>query len=393
MLSFQIKFKLTLGAPTDKKVGADGICSVSFIEDSPELGKASTLYEAVVENSAVVAWVLKEVDITFPLSSNWCFDRKSIAFNQVDFETVALHEFAHAHLIDHVNDRTNLMHYALIGNSVIDINETNIECGKDIIDKSIRYTGSQYKKIILPSQKVAGAAGAISGNISVCIGNNPEIYTVQPVANAASYLWTLPEGVTGASSTNSISLNFGTNAKSGNILVRGITTCMQEGQHSSLTVNIKERPETPVIRLDGEILVSSAANGNQWYFQNTLIPGAVSQSQTISKQGLYFAIVNRNGCYSDTSNVINAVPTSADEFAIKDIVQVYPVPAGNELIIELPGHLARSHFIIVNALGYTVMYGEISSREVIDTSSFSPGLYFVEVFNPVQRQVKKFIKI
>ena len=62
--------------------------------------------------------------------------------------------------------------------------------------------------------------GSITGSSPVCQSQNNVIYTVPVVPNASSYTWTLPSGASGTSSTNSISMNYGANAISGNITVK-----------------------------------------------------------------------------------------------------------------------------------------------------------------------------
>ncbi|MEI6901318.1 MAG: beta-glycosidase, partial [Bacteroidota bacterium] len=71
------------------------------------------------------------------------------------------------------------------------------------------------------------AAGTINGLASVCKGTTGVVYSVPPITNAASYVWTLPAGATTVSGagTNSITVNFGINAVSGNITVFGSNTC------------------------------------------------------------------------------------------------------------------------------------------------------------------------
>ena len=84
------------------------------------------------------------------------------------------------------------------------------------------------------------AAGTISGTTSVNKGQTGVVFTVPTITNATSYIWTLPTGATGTSTTNSITVSYGETAISGNISVKGINTC-GEGSTSSLviTVNIK----------------------------------------------------------------------------------------------------------------------------------------------------------
>ena len=69
---------------------------------------------------------------------------------------------------------------------------------------------------------IIGNAGTITGETVVCQGQQSVVYTVPEITHATSYTWTLPNGATGSSTSNSITVNYGTSAKSGAISVRGI---------------------------------------------------------------------------------------------------------------------------------------------------------------------------
>lgn len=69
---------------------------------------------------------------------------------------------------------------------------------------------------------IPGQPGAISGNTSVTSGSN-QTYGVAPVAGATSYLWSIPSGWVGTSTTNTISVT--TNSLSGVISVIAQNTC------------------------------------------------------------------------------------------------------------------------------------------------------------------------
>jgi len=77
------------------------------------------------------------------------------------------------------------------------------------------------KTVTVNIDPLPGPAGDISGLTSVCRGSQAVIYSVPAIVNATSYAWTLPEGATGSSSTNSISVAYGSMAVSGNISVHG----------------------------------------------------------------------------------------------------------------------------------------------------------------------------
>jgi len=59
------------------------------------------------------------------------------------------------------------------------------------------------------------AAGTITGDTTVCQNATNITYSIPAITGATSYVWTLPTGATGTSSTNSISVNFGSTATSG----------------------------------------------------------------------------------------------------------------------------------------------------------------------------------
>jgi alpha-tubulin suppressor-like RCC1 family protein len=69
------------------------------------------------------------------------------------------------------------------------------------------------------------APNPISGPAGACRGQNGVVFSVSPVTGATSYTWTLPTGATGSSTTNSISVNFGSTFVTGNICVSATGSC------------------------------------------------------------------------------------------------------------------------------------------------------------------------
>lgn len=87
-------------------------------------------------------------------------------------------------------------------------------------------------------------SGSISGATTVCPNATAVPYSVSAATGATSYNWTLPPGATfnGASTTNSIQVNFGTN--SGNVQVQAQNAC---GSSNALTlaVSVQNTPAAP----------------------------------------------------------------------------------------------------------------------------------------------------
>lgn len=84
-------------------------------------------------------------------------------------------------------------------------------------------------------------AGTITGASTVCQGQNQVIYSVPTIPYATFYIWTLPTGATGTSLTNSITVDFGTQAATGNISVTG-SNMYGSGSPSSLGITVNPLP-------------------------------------------------------------------------------------------------------------------------------------------------------
>ncbi|MFN8359562.1 MAG: serine hydrolase [Candidatus Kapaibacterium sp.] len=99
-------------------------------------------------------------------------------------------------------------------------------------------------------------AGVITGTTTVCQGQSSVTYTVPAIAKASSYTWTLPNGATGTSSTNSITVDYGVAAQSGTITVAG-TNMYGNGVTSSLAVTVQQVP-TVVLSGATDVAVNSS---------------------------------------------------------------------------------------------------------------------------------------
>lgn len=83
--------------------------------------------------------------------------------------------------------------------------------------------------------------GIISGCNTVCTSDSSYIYSVSEIGNTNSYIWTLPTGAIGTSTTNTIKVKFTLDAISGNISVKGHNDC-GNGIESILFVKVNKLP-------------------------------------------------------------------------------------------------------------------------------------------------------
>ena len=236
-----------------------------------------------------------------------------------------------------------------------------------------------------------GCSGGIAGTTIVCQGQNSITYTIPPIPRATSYIWTLPSGVTGTSNTNSITVDFGIAAASGNISVKG-TNMYGDGATSDLAITINALPPTPVITLNGNVIHSDAPAGNQWFNQSGIINGATNQDYACTADGDYYVIVTLLGCSSDTSNIEHIILTGFETVENNTAFNVYPVPVSDELTIENVGNSKLLNFEILNAFGQKVFNGNFVNKTVIQTDNFAPGVYIIRFENGKTSEFKKIIK-
>jgi hypothetical protein len=116
---------------------------------------------------------------------------------------------------------------------------------------SVNYTNTGGCNAVSPTlypvtvDPVPVAAGTVTGTASVCAGATGIAYSVAPVTGATAYVWTLPAGATIASGewTNSITVDFATDASSGNITVYGNNICGNGAVSPPYAVTVNPLPE------------------------------------------------------------------------------------------------------------------------------------------------------
>ncbi len=174
------------------------------------------------------------------------------------------------------------------------------------------------------------AAGTITGSTPVCQGYNGVSYSVPTIANATDYNWVLPAGATIASgaNTNSITVNFASNAVSGTITVQGSNSC-GSGAIASLPISVSQvpivistQPEvTQTVCATGSVSFTVAVSGEnltyQWYKGATLLSGATNATLTINSLVTtdsapdYHCVIANNCTSINSSNaalIVNEMP-------------------------------------------------------------------------------------
>ena len=129
-------------------------------------------------------------------------------------------------------------------------------------------TSTNRTLVVAMQAAIPATPGVITGDTAVCPGIS-KTYSVTAVTNASEYIWTLPSGWTGSSTTNSITVNTGSSGSNGNISVIAKNSCGQSTPRS-LAVNVKTgTPATPSA-ISG---TTSVCPGTSQTYSVTNVPG------------------------------------------------------------------------------------------------------------------------
>jgi hypothetical protein len=163
--------------------------------------------------------------------------------------------------------------------------------------------------------------GTITGNSTSC-KNTPQTYSVNAIAGADSYAWTLPSGWTGSSTTNTINVVVG--ATGGTISVKAINECgtsTARGKSVSIT-QIPSQPgsisgNTSVCVGSTQKFSTSASYATSYTW--TLPPGWSGTSTT----GTIYAVVGASG---GTISVIGNNSCGSSVLPRTKLISINPIP-------------------------------------------------------------------
>ncbi|HOV10410.1 MAG TPA: T9SS type A sorting domain-containing protein, partial [Bacteroidales bacterium] len=276
-------------------------------------------------------------------------------------------------------------------------NSISVDYGVSASSGTITVLGSNYcgegssSSLNITVNPLPAAAGTISGVATVCQGQNEVIYSVASIPDATSYNWTLPSGASGSSTTNSITVDFGLTAVSGDLTVQGVNGC-GAGTLSILPVVVYEKPEKPTVSINMNVLHSSSQTGNQWYDQTGIILNATDQDYVVTVNGNYFVIVTIDGCASDPSDTIQIINVNTQLFDKTGGVNVYPNPVSDFVVFEIKGNKETVKISIMDFMGRCVYSGQMTGYKVIETAAFSSGVYLVKFESAHLNRFYKLVK-
>ncbi len=229
-------------------------------------------------------------------------------------------------------------------------------------------TDTKTKTNLVEVRQAPSAASAITGLSIVCAGQNAVNYAINPIANADAYNWLLPTGASiNSFNQNSITVDYGTNAISGNINVEAANGC-GTGASSSLAITVNELPQSAsaIVGNDTVCDASSAVNYStaaitsatwyKWNLSSGLSSVSGSDSTSLPQIDLNFA----PGLSSATIQVTgyNSCGAASASSVFSIFVAPYPAAAGSISGATVVSACANQNGIsysvpsITNATGY-----------------------------------------
>jgi predicted transcriptional regulator len=145
-------------------------------------------------------------------------------------------------------------------------------------------------------------------------------------------------------------------------------------------------PNAPTVTVKKDTLYSSAAVGNQWYWNGKIIPNATGNKLYVDKTGNYqVKITDSNGCQSKLSTIIYYQQVGTQEIVEKSTIIVTPNPTTGRLNVTSSNFSQNYKVEIFTIEGKKVFAAE--NVTTIDISHQIDGLYFVKITdNNTKRQ-------
>jgi hypothetical protein len=170
--------------------------------------------------------------------------------------------------------------------------------------------------------------------------------------------------------------------------ITGLTGCEE-----FVTMNLDVRHLNDTVSVSGVVLTSHATGVKyQWIgckLKNE-IPGATGKSY-IALGNADYAVTIFDGHCRDTSacHTISSFPTSIEDFALQNSVQIFPNPSNGEFVIAVKENMIGAKASIYNLLGQKVR--DVELNEANTKQSLTPGFYVIEITKEQKRTIKKLL--
>lgn len=167
----------------------------------------------------------------------------------------------------------------------------------------------------------------------------------------------------------------------GQYALKYIVTNMDGCSDSSEKVlRVNEAPDVPTITQNGDVLSSSADNGNQWYDANGIISGETGKDFSPSGSGKFYVTVTNDSSCTATSEEIDFIHSSTNELTYYGI-QMFPMPASEVLTIMSGQEHDITSLSLFTTSGQQVEISPINTSKSVrlPVNHLPKGMYLLQI--------------
>jgi PKD repeat protein len=254
--------------------------------------------------------------------------------------------------------------------------------------------GIEVPLMFLPPPPPPLAAGFSSDLTSVCETNQVQFYD-ESTGNPSAWEWTFEGGDPATSNEQDPLVTYNTPG------VYDVTLTVTKGSEDSTMVSeeymtVYAYPDQPTVTQEGDDLVSSSEEGNQWYYEGDIIPDATAQVYTPTQGGNYSVMVTINGCGSMSEEFYFSWVGIDEQFSQKELT-VFPSPSTGSFTVNLNTGNAQSIDLKVLNATNAVVYEEegihINGKyqRTLELNNLPNGMYFLVIEGLEDVYVQKII--
>jgi hypothetical protein len=229
--------------------------------------------------------------------------------------------------------------------------------------------------------------------LSHCSNSTGVALSVQPVANANTYHWSVVPAVAGAIAGSGTSVAYSPDPSyAGPVTIHcsASNACDISGE-DSVVLTIHPAPEVMSVTASGSNTIETTVTGQtdfNWLFENSPLSFLNATSIPCQGSGTYMVVAtNSNGCSDTLSNFISCSAIGLLEQNAA-LLKVYPNPA--EDYITLQGEFSEGSFEICDVLGKSVI--QTTGGTKINVAALAPGTYYLKFNGRNETRTIHFIK-
>ena len=157
------------------------------------------------------------------------------------------------------------------------------------------------------------------------------------------------------------------------IAYRGST---KSPKSDDIAVRLNALPQTPIISVADNLLISSATAGNQWYNNGQILNNETAQVLSKYQSGSYFVKVTENGCSSRSVSLTITANEPTNLMALK----VFPNPSNGNFNLQLPSQDAyKMQISDLQGRIIETKEGKNEAQVQLNLSNWNTGIYFVNL--------------